>query len=160
MYMYIYLIFILYFFLNNTFHETSKTHPCIPILSQNGATLHPSVALMHSVNPHCLTLSFHYKWVFIGYGGKTAHIRSYFITLIQASPAADRRVIWRKKDTHFCPRKSQGALSLPLFNGSIAIPTPSCLRALFPYGYCAIIYPCRCLADINAYFPCQPSKLN
>lgn len=65
-----------------------------------------------------------------------------------------------EEDSHFPLRKSHGALSSPLFNGSIAVPTPSCSRALFPYGYCTIRYLCGCLADINAYFPCQPSKLN
>lgn len=56
--------------------------------------------------------------------------------------------------------KSHGALSVALFNGSTAILTPSCLRALFPYCYCTISYPCGCLADIKAYLPCQLSKLS
>lgn len=83
---------------------------------------------------------------------------SSFCTLIQTSPTVES--FGGKKDSHSPPGKSHRALSVPLFNGSIAIPTPSCLRALFPYGYCAISYSCGCLSDINAYFPCQPSRLN
>lgn len=56
--------------------------------------------------------------------------------------------------------KSHGALSIALFNGSIAIPTPSCRRSLFPYCYCTISYLCGCPVDVNAYSLCRQSELN
>lgn len=87
------------------------------------------------------------------WGRKTVQIRRNFITLWSW-------LVLRTKKTVISLWKSHAASSSPLFNGPIAVPTPSCLRALFPYGYCTIRYFCRCLADINAYFPCQPSKLN
>lgn len=56
--------------------------------------------------------------------------------------------------------KSHAALSIALFNGSIAIPTPSCMRSLFPYCYCTISYLCGCPVDVNAYSLCRQSELN
>lgn len=56
--------------------------------------------------------------------------------------------------------KSHAALSIALFNGSIAIPTPSCIRSLFPYCYCTISYLCGCPVDVNAYSLCWQSELN
>lgn len=96
----------------------------------------------------------------MGFHSKTAQIRSYFITLWSRLVLLRELESFAGRDSHFPPRKSLGALSSPLFNGSIAILTPSCLRALFPCGYCAISYSCGFMADTNAYFPCQPGKLN
>lgn len=66
----------------------------------------------------------------------------------------------RRKTVLALRGKSHAALSITLFNGSIAIPTPSRMRSLFPYCYCTISYLCGCPVDVNAYSLCQQSELN
>lgn len=66
----------------------------------------------------------------------------------------------RRKTVLALRGKSHAALSIALFNGSIAIPTPSSMRSLFPFCYCTISYLCGCPVDVNAYSLCQQSELN
>lgn len=122
-----------------------------PFLEVNSRTLE-CLSQCHVL--HCIIMR-----CFIAHSGQCTQIKSGFI-IFRFSFVWGGGVTWKRKTALALRGKLHAALSIALFNGSIAIPTPFRMRSLFPYCYCTIRYLCGCPLDVNAYSLCQQSELN